>query len=381
MTGRRPTSSRALAVVAFLLVSASSRSSTEDSRAKQIDAIFAAVTSPHEPGLAVLVRHNGHTIFEQGYGMRDLRSQLPIDSRSDFRLASFTKQFTAMGVMLLVHDGKLRYDERLTDVFSDFPEYGKSITIRNLLTHTSGLIDYETLMDKQFADKPWQEIPQIHDADVLTLMKRQTATKFPPGTKWDYCNGGYVLLSTIVEKTSGKPFGEFLRERIFQPLGMDRTLAYEYGKNVVPARAYGHTNDAGVWLETDQSPTSATLGDGGIYTSIQDLAKWDDALRNHTLLSANEMLPAITPVMLPGSTQPVPKAEDGKPSAYGFGWYLDPYDGHNRMWHSGGTIGFRTMIERFPDDNLTIIVLCNRTDLDPGALSLKVADLFLKPKQ
>jgi len=149
----------------------------------------------------------------------------------------------------------------------------------------------------------------------------------------------------------------------------------------VPARAYGHTNDAGVWLETDQSPTSATLGDGGIYTSIQDLAKWDDALRNHTLLSANEMVPAITPVMLPGSTQPVPRAEDGKPSPYGFGWYLDPYDGHNRMWHSGGTIGFRTMIERFPDDNLTIIVLCNRTDLDPGALSLKVADLFLKPKQ
>jgi CubicO group peptidase (beta-lactamase class C family) len=313
--------------------------------------------------------------------MRDLRSQLPIDSRSDFRLASFTKQFTAMAVMLLVHDGKLRYDESLTAVFSGFPEYGKSITIRNLLTHTSGLIDYETLIDKQFADKPWQEIPQIHDGDVLALVKLQTATKFTPGTKWDYCNGGYVLLATIVEKTSGKPFGEFLRERIFQPLSMNRTLAYEYGKNVVPERAYGYTNDAGVWLETDQSPTSATLGDGGIYTSIQDLAKWDDALRNHILLSANEMLPAITPVTLPGGTQPVPRAEDGKPSAYGFGSYLDPYDGHNRMWHSGGTIGFRTMIERFPDDNLTIIVLCNRTDLDPGALSLKVADLFMKAKQ
>ncbi len=158
---------------------------------------------------------------------------------------------------------------------------------------------------------------------------------------------------------------------------MSHTLAYEYGKNTVAERAYGYTNDAGVWLETDQSPTSATLGDGGIYTSVEDLTKWDDALRNHTLLSAEEMQPAITPVSLPPGSQKVRNSEDGNISEYGFGWYLDPYKGRKRMWHSGSSMGFRTVIDRFTDENLTIIILCNRVDLDPNALALKVADLFI----
>jgi CubicO group peptidase (beta-lactamase class C family) len=308
--------------------------------------------------------------------MRDLRSQVPITPTTNFRLASFTKQFTAMSIMLLVHDGKLRYDNKLTDVFPDFPAYCKSISIRNLLNHTSGLIDYESLMDKQYSGKSPEEIPQIHDVEVLALMKQQAATKFPPGTSWEYSNSGFVVLATIVKKKSGNTFGEFLRERIFAPLKMSHTLAYEYGKNTVAERAYGYTNDAGVWLETDQSPTSATLGDGGIYTSVEDLTKWDDALRDHTLLSAEEMQPAITPVSLPPGSQKVRNSEDGNISEYGFGWYLDPYKGRKRMWHSGSSMGFRTVIDRFTDENLTIIVLCNRVDLDPNALALKVADVF-----
>ncbi len=367
----------AISSLALLLVFAIYGSTAEDPRAKQIDAIFTAVTSPRDPGLAVVVRKNGQTIFERGYGMRDLRSQLQITPTTNFRLASFTKQFTAMSIMLLVHDGKLRYDNKLTDVFPNFPAYGKSISIRNLLNHTSGLIDYESLMDKQYSGKSPEEIPQIHDAEVLALMKQQAATKFPPGTSWEYSNSGFVVLATIVKKKSGKTFGEFLRERIFAPLKMSHTLAYEYGKNTVAERAYGYTNDAGVWLETDQSPTSATLGDGGIYTSVEDLTKWDDALRNHTLLSAEEMQPAITPVSLPPGSQKVRNSEDGNISEYGFGWYLDPYKGRKRMWHSGSSMGFRTVIDRFTDENLTIIILCNRVDLDPNALALKVADLFI----
>ena len=367
----------AISSLALLLVFAIYGSTAEDPRVKQIDAIFAAVTSSHAPGLAVVVRKNGQTIFERGYGMRDLRSQVPITPTTNFRLASFTKQFTAMSIMLLVHDGKLRYDDKLTDVFPDFPAYGKSISIRNLLNHTSGLIDYESLMDKKYSGKSPEEIPQIHDAEVLALMKQQTATKFPPGTSWEYSNSGFVVLATIVEKKSSKPFGEFLRERIFAPLKMSHTLAYEYGKNTVAERAYGYTNDAGVWLETDQSPTSATLGDGGIYTSVEDLTKWDDALRNHTLLSAEEMQPAITPVSLPPGSQKVRDSEDGNISEYGFGWYLDPYKGRKRMWHSGSSMGFRTVIDRFTDENLTIIILCNRVDLGPNTLALKVADLFI----
>ncbi|HKW87432.1 MAG TPA: serine hydrolase domain-containing protein [Candidatus Acidoferrales bacterium] len=355
---------------------------SDEPSAQQIDAIFAAVTSAREPGMAVLVRKGGRTVFERGYGLRDLRSGLPVDETTDFRLASFTKQFTAMAVMLLVHDGKLRYDENLCDIFPEFPVYGKSITIRNLLNHTSGLVAYEDLMDKQYAGKSPEEIPQIRDAGVLALMEQQTGTRFPPGTHWEYSNSGYCVLAMVVEKISGTRFGDFLRKRILEPLGMNRTLAYEYGKNFVPERAYGYTNDAGVWLETDQSPTSATLGDGGIYTNLDDLAKWDDALRNHTPLSAPEFQPAITPaVPSAGATSANPPEfftdGDGKPVSYGFGWFLDPYRGHNRMWHTGSSIGFRTVIERFNGDDITIIILENRTDHDVAALALKVADLFL----
>jgi CubicO group peptidase (beta-lactamase class C family) len=352
----------------------------QEPSAAQIDSIFSVVTSKREPGLAVVVRKGGRTILKRGYGLRDMRSDFPIGPRTDFRLASFTKQFTAMAIMLLVHDGKLHYDDHLTDIFPEFPVYGRTITIRNLLNHTSGLAAYEDLMDKMYEGKSWEEIPQIHDAGVLALMEQQAGTKFPPGTRWEYSNSGYCVLAMVVQKVSGMPFGEFLRQRIFDPLHMQNTLAYEYGKNTVPERAYGYTKDDGVWLETDQSPTSATLGDGGIYSSVEDLAKWDEALRDHTLLGAQEMLPAITPEstapVLPQGAEDLPRSGGTNQLAYGFGWFLNPYHGHKRMWHYGSSIGFHTAIERFPADDLSIIVLCNRTDLDPGALALKVADLY-----
>jgi CubicO group peptidase (beta-lactamase class C family) len=343
----------------------------------RLDAIFAPLKSANAPGAAVLVVHDGKTIFRRGYGVTNLRTMHPIDSSTNFRLASFTKQFTAMCIMLLVHDGKLRYDDHLTDILPDFPAYGKPITVRNLLNHTSGLPDYEDILEKQYPNIPDEKIPQILDAGVLKLLEQQSAGKFPPGTKWEYSNSGYAVLAMIVEKVSGKPFGEFLHQRIFVPLKMQNTLAYQKGKNEVPHRAYGHTKDKGTWRETDQSSTSAVLGDGGIYSSIDDLAKWDRALREHTLLSEAEMQPALTPV------QPAagPPELDGHAVAYGFGWFLDPYRGHARMWHYGETVGFRTAIERFPADKLTIIVLANRADADAGGLALKVADLYLETKR
>jgi len=369
-------------VLFCLLSSPQSGKAAQHPAEKQIDAIFSGITSANEPGLAVVVRKDGHTVFIRGYGLRDLRSSLPIDEHTNFRLASFTKQFTAMAIMLLVHDGKLNYDTRLTDIFPNFPAYGRAITIRNLLNHTSGLVAYEDLMDKKYAGKSWEEIPQISDAGVLALMEQQRGTKFPPGAKWEYSNGGYCILAMVVEKISGVPFADFLHRRIFAPLKMQNTVAHVYGKNHVANRAYGYTNDAGVWLETDQSPTSATLGDGGIYSSLDDLIKWDDALRNHTLLSAEEMRPAVTPensaAVSPENVEDLPKAAGEKPLAYGFGWFLDPYRGHSRMWHYGSSIGFHTIIQRFPADNLTIIILSNRSDLDLSALSLKVADLYLR---
>jgi CubicO group peptidase (beta-lactamase class C family) len=344
----------------------------------QVDAIFASLKSSTAPGAAVLVVRDGKAVFRQGYGVTDLHTHRPIEAQTDFRLASFTKQFTATCIMLLVRDGKIHYDDHLTDIFPEFPEYGKSITVRNLLNHTSGLPDYEDLLMKQYPNTPDDKIPQILDAGVLKLLEQQTAGQFPPGSKWQYSNSGYAVLAMSVERVSGKPFGQFLHDRIFAPLKMNHTLAYEKGKNRVPHRAYGHTQEKdGSWRETDQSPTSAVLGDGGIYTSIDDLEKWDLALREHTLLTEAEMQPGLTPVQPGGGPA---KFRSGKTLGYGFGWFLDPYLGHRRMSHDGETIGFRTTIQRFPDDNLTVIVLANRTDVDPAELALKVADLYLEKK-
>jgi CubicO group peptidase (beta-lactamase class C family) len=380
-----------IVIVALFTLGAAAKppaQSSETSADKQIDAVFSGVTSPDAPGLAVLVRKNGRPVFERGYGVRDLRSKAKIDAHSNLRLASFTKQFTAMAVMLLVHDGKLRYDETLTEIFPDFPSYGKPITVRNLLNHTSGLPDYEDLMDAVEKAKGtiWTREKQIQDAEVLELLKKEKNGKFAPGTSWSYSNSGYVVLGIVIAKVSGESYGEFLRARIFAPLKMNHSIVFEKGKNEVPNRAFGHSKENNALKETDQSATSATLGDGGIYSNLEDLAKWDDALRNHTLLSEKEFQPALTLEKLNDGSEPYwPKEPNddnlhpGKSVAYGFGWFLDPYQGRQRMWHTGSTMGFRTVIERFTDGSgLSVIILCNRTDLEPEKLAMQVADLIFK---
>jgi CubicO group peptidase (beta-lactamase class C family) len=349
---------------------------------ERINALFSQF-KPREPGVAVLVMQNGQPVFRKGYGVTDLRTFDAITPETNFRLASLTKQFTAMAVMLLVHDGKLKYDDGLTDVFADFPAYGKAITIREVLNHTSGLLDYEDLMEKQArlpgGEIKQREIEQIHDAEVLELLKRQSRTKFPPGTRWDYSNSGYVLLAMVVEQRSGMAFGDFLSKRIFVPLGMTHTIAYEEQRNKVEHRAYGHTRSNGTWRETDQSSTSATLGDGGVYSSLNDLEKWDRALADHTLLSEKEMAPALLP---PAGTGDRLQSVNGRPAPlYGFGWFLDPYCGHRRYSHYGETVGFRNAIQRFPDDRLTVIVLSNQADLDAPDLAEAEAKLFLKSEK
>jgi CubicO group peptidase (beta-lactamase class C family) len=378
------------AVVALcltLLCSRSLQSQTREPAGSLEDSVFAPLVKPDEPGLAVLVRENGRTMFERGYGVGDLRSKAKIDAHTNFRLASFTKQFTAMAIMLLAHDGKLRYDESLTEIFPEFPAYGKFITIRNLLNHTSGLPDYEDLMDalEKKSGPTWTPEKQIQDAEVLKLLKKEKNGKFAPGTSWSYSNSGYVVLGLIVAKVSGKPYGNFLHARIFAPLKMNHTIVFQKGKNEVANRAFGHSKESSAFKESDQSATSATLGDGGVYSNLEDLAKWDQALRNHTLLSEKEFQPALAPVKLIDGSEPHWPTEPnddnlhpGKPVSYGFGWFLDPYQGRQRIWHTGSTMGFRTVIERFTEhDELTVIILCNRTDLDAEKLALSVYLRFL----
>jgi len=380
-------------VVALLALGArgtTSAQSSETSIDKKIDSVFSAVTSPDSPGLAVLVHKNGQLVFERGYGVGDTRSKVKIDAHTNFRLASFTKQFTAMATMLLVQDGNLRYDQTLTEIFPDFPAYGKPITVRNLLNHTSGLPDYEELMDAVEKTKGpvWTPEKQIRDAEVLELLKKEKNGKFAPGTSWSYSNSGYVVLGLIVAKVSGKSYGGFLHERIFAPLKMGHSVVFQKGKNGVVNRAFGHSKDGNAFKETDQSSTSATLGDGGGYSNLEDLARWDDALRNHTLLNEKEFQPALSPVKLNDGSEPHWPAEahddnlhPGKPVSYGFGWFLDPYQGRQRMWHTGSTMGFRTVIERFTEGHgWTVIILCNRTDLEPEKLALQVADILFSAK-
>jgi CubicO group peptidase (beta-lactamase class C family) len=362
-------------------------SAGQTTRAKQLEDILTNFARPGEPGLAVLIKRDKLIIFDRGYGVRKLGAQAAITSDSDFRLASVTKQFTAMAIMLLVRDGKLRYDTALTEIFPQFPPYGRAITIRHLLTHTSGLPDYEDLMDQaeKLTGKRWSPEHQIQDEEVLALLEKESAGKFAPGTKWAYSNSGYVILGLVIAKASGISYGEFLERRIFAPLHLENTLVYRKGKRAIPNRAFGHGLELGKIVVTDQSSTSATKGDGGIYSNLDDLSKWDDALANHTLLPEADMLAAITPVKLADGSEPHwPTEADsdslapGKPVSYGFGWFLDPYQGHTRMWHSGSTMGFRTVIERFTNDHLTIVILCNRADLDPSKLALKIADLYLE---
>jgi CubicO group peptidase (beta-lactamase class C family) len=363
------------AIVLSVLVLASAGEGRPPEKPRQLaDALLAGLGSAREPGAGVLVLRDGKVVYLGTRGVAELQGLRPIDGRTSFRLASVTKQFTAAAVMLLVRDGKLRYEDSLTDLFPDFPEYGRAITVRHLLNHTSGLPDYESLMAAVDPSLPVDQV-QIDDAGVLELLKGQKAGWFKPGALWRYSNSGYVVLGLIVVKASGRSFPTFLRERVFTPLRMSNTVAFVRGRTTVPDRAFGYTKEDGHWGFTDQSPTSATLGDGGVYSSLYDLSLWDEALRSHRLLSEEEMRPALTPVRVPGRG---PIGPDGRPADYGFGWFLNGWEGHPRMWHYGETAGFRTAIQRFTADGLTVIVLANRSDVEATDLALKVAGFFLK---
>src|SRR5437879_4542 len=189
-------------VVGLILTLMTTMSASADPSANEVAAIFAGLKSESAPGAAVLVIRDGRIAFLRGYGVTDLRTLNKINAQTNFRLASSTKQFTAAAVMLLVRDGKLHYDNHLTDIFPEFPAYGRSIAVRNLLNHTSGLPDYEDILMRQYPGTPEDKIPQILDAGVLKILEEQTAGKFPAGSKWEYSNSGYATLAMIVEKVS-----------------------------------------------------------------------------------------------------------------------------------------------------------------------------------
>ncbi|MCA1641714.1 MAG: beta-lactamase family protein [Acidobacteria bacterium] len=312
---------------------------------------------------SVMVIRDGKVLFKKAYGLANLEEKTPCATDTNYRLASVTKQFTAAAVMLLVERRKLSYDSTLTDLFPGFPVYGRRITVRHLLNHTSGLTDYEDLIPKETT-------APLKDAQVLELLRRERGTYFPPGSKFQYSNSGYALLALVVETVSRTTFATFLERNIFEPLGMRDTVAFENGISTVKRRAYGYWKRAGGaegFVRKDQSLTSSVLGDGGVYSSVEDLYRWDQALYTDRLLSRASLAEAFKP----GSRI----NDEGE--GYGFGWFTATYRGLRTVWHYGSTTGFRTAIERFPDERFTAIVLVNRNEADAHQLARKLVDLYL----
>jgi CubicO group peptidase (beta-lactamase class C family) len=340
----------------------SCRSTASLSNSESIDQIMQNYSSPNAPGASVLVLKNDSIMVKKAYGIADMQSGGHIAERTNFRLASVTKQFTAMAVLMLSERNQLSLSDSLNRFFPDFPSYGTGITVRHLLNHTSGLVDYESLM-------PDTQTVQVHDADCLRLMFNVDSLYFAPGSRFQYSNTGYALLALIVEKVSGKRFAEFLKENIFTPVGMSATIAFEEGISVVPHRAYGHSFVDGAWIRTDQSSTSAVLGDGGIYSNTEDLALWISALWNYRLLTRKTQRMAWSDARL----------NDGTTIGYGMGWYSESYRGIRHPHHGGSTRGFRNHIVLFPDEKLMVVVLTNRNQGTPVIEAKKIADLFLSP--
>lgn len=346
MTGRLLT-----IALATSTLTATSSAQTMD----QVDSIMHAY-SGQAPGASLLVLRGSKPVVRRSYGFSDLEKKTSATPATNYRLASVTKQFTAAAILLLVQDRKLSLGDKVRRWLPSLPAALDSVTLTHLLTHTSGIIDYEDAMAPDTKT-------QLHDADVLKLLESQDSTYFTPGTSYRYSNSGYALLALIVERRSGKKFASFLHDRIFKPLGMSHTVAFEDGISTVANRAYGYTNKDGTWTRKDQSLTSAVLGDGGIYSSIDDLAKWDAALYDARLLSDESRRLAFAPHVV----------TDKEGVSYGFGWRITG----ETLWHSGETSGFRNVIVRYPGRHLTVIMLTNRDDPEPYETALEIGKLFI----
>ncbi|MBS0556333.1 MAG: beta-lactamase family protein [Proteobacteria bacterium] len=309
------------------------------------------------PGAALLVIKDGKAVIRRGYGFADMEKHTKATPATNYRLASVTKQFTAASVLLLEQDGKLHLDDSIRKFLPELPTSDAAITIRDLLCHRSGLIDYEDLV-------PDDATAQIDDNDVLHMIASQRGLYFTPGNAHRYSNGGFVLLGLIAQRVSGMDLADFMQQRIFAPLHMDHTLMYEHTRGPqISDRAYGYSEVGGKWTRTDQSVTSATRGDGGIYSNIDDFARWDAALYDNRLLND------ASRKLLFGSHEPL----DDPDTDYGFGWRISG----DTVWHSGESMGFRNVIIRWPRQHVSVVILSNRNHFQPYPLALAIGELFL----
>ena len=322
----------------------------------RIDSLLQQYNGSATPGASLLVIKDGKKLLQRTYGSADIEHHIAVEPDHNFRLASITKQFTATCILQLIQIGKFSLSTSLAEVFPGFPEYGKKVTIKHLLTHTSGLVDYENYV----ADTAMN--PQVMDHGVLEIIMKRDSLYFEPGTRYQYSNTAYALLALIVEKYSGETFPAYLRRHVFVPLGMNNTVGYVKGQNEIPKRAWGYSKNDKGWILKDQSSTSAVLGDGGIYSSTEDLYKWDQSLYTGKLLPKATWQEAFRYNTL----------ANGDTVHYGFGWHLKKTNTNEQViYHTGSTTSFRNIIYRIPSRRLTLILLTNRnTPQEPDMVDL-----------
>ena len=313
----------------------------------------------HIPGVALLVSRGGKIVQAEGFGLSNVELQVPVKPETVFQSGSVGKQFTATAVMMLVEEGKVGLDDPLAKYFTDAPAAWKEVTVRELLSHTGGFGDYPDKFDFR---KDWTE------AELLKMVEGIPFAN-PPGTKWEYSNLGFLTLGILIHRVTGEFYGDFLQQRIFHPLGMETTRIISEA-DIIPNRASGYRLVKGELKNQEWvAPTVNTTADGSLYFSVLDLAKWDAALYTEKLLKRSSFDLMWTPA----------KLKTGQPNkdGYGFGWFIEERHGHRVISHDGAWQGFKTAIARYVNDELTVVVLANLAEAEPGKIAEQVADLYL----
>jgi CubicO group peptidase (beta-lactamase class C family) len=331
--------------------------------AQSVDSIFSKWDSSNAPGCAVGVSENGRSVYEHGYGMANLDDGIAIGPESIFHVASVSKQFTAMAIMLLVRDGKLSLDDEVRKYVPELPDYGKRITIRHILQHTSGLRDQWELLS---LSRGRFDEDLITEANALEMIARQKTLIFEPGSRYLYSNTGFTLAAVIVERISGMSLRQFTAKRIFAPLGMTRTHFHDDYSEIVPGRASAYTpRDSGGWSVS--IPHFSIVGATSLFTTVGDLLRWEDNFVNpivgdSTILKTMEQSGVLT---------------NGDTTGYGLGLVVSDYRGTPRIAHNGADAGYRSFTAQYPAHRLAVSVLCNAATAAPGVLGDRVADVYL----
>ncbi len=331
----------------------------------EIDEIFAEWDKPNVPGASLGIIQDGKLIYVQGYGMANLEYGIPNGAKSVFRIGSTSKQFTAACIVLLSQKGKLKLSDSLDQFFPGFPDYAKGITIQHLLNHTSGIRDYLTLAAlKGFRDDDYYE-----DADVMQWLVSQQNISFKPGEEFLYSNSGYWLLGQIVNKVAEMNMAEFAEKEIFKPLGMSNTHFHNDHNRIVKNRASGYSPKGENTFEINMT-TLNMIGDGGIFTTIEDVLLWDQAYYQSEVLN-KEFWVLMTKQG---------KLNDSNTLDYASGLFIDRYKGLKIISHGGAFVGFRAELLRFPEQHMSVAIFANRGDANPSNMAFQVADIILQDK-